>query len=288
MLRARTLLFVPANKERMLAKAAGLPADALIFDLEDSVPPAARPEAREMVRAHAPLAGGNRRVWVRVNALEDGGADDLAAAIGVAGVAGILIPKIETAAAVAAWTRLLDEGEAAAGLPPGDVQVLLNIESALAVLNAYDMASASNRVASLCFGGARDGDLNSDLGCSWSQDGPEMLHARQHTLLAARAARIACPLDGVFADIRDADGFRADTALSRRLGYRGRQVVHPDQIEAANALYAPSERELDYARRVIAAFDAAVAAGSASITVDDRLVDQAMAMAAKRLLAQVA
>ena len=143
-------------------------------------------------------------------------------------------------------------------------------------------------MASTSFGGAQDGDLNTDLGCTWSLDGREMLHARCHTLLCARAARIETPLDGVFANVRDPDGFEKDTALSRRLGFRGRKLIHPSQIEPCNRLYAPSEQELDYYARVIEAFDAAVKQGHASTTVDGKMIDVAMANAAKRALKQAA
>ncbi len=129
------------------------------------------------------------------------------------------------------------------------------------MLNAYDMALGAARVASLTFGGAQDGDLNTDLGCVWSIDGPEMMHARCHTLMCARAARFDTPLDGVFANVRDPAGFEQDTALSRRLGYRGRKLIHPSQIEPCNRLYAPSQKELDYYARVLEAFDKALAAG---------------------------
>ena len=158
------------------------------------------------------------------------------------------------------------------------------IESARGVLFAYQIATAAQRVASLCLGGAEDGDLQTDLGCAWSIDGPELLYARQHTLLAARAARIEFPLDGVFANVRDEEGFVRDTTLSRRLGYRGRTVIHPGQIEPANRLYSPSEQEIEYYRRVLEAFDAAVAQGSASTTVDGKMIDYAMAANARRVI----
>jgi citrate lyase subunit beta / citryl-CoA lyase len=161
---------------------------------------------------------------------------------------------------------------------------VLSIESARGVLNAYDMAIAADRVVSLTFGGAQDGDLNTDLGCAWSIDGSEMLHARSHTLLAARAAGFDTPLDGVFTNVRDAEGFERDTALSRRLGYRGRKLIHPSQIEPCNRLYRPSAAELDYYARVLEAFDHALAQGSASTTVDGRMIDAAMANAARRVL----
>ena len=173
-------------------------------------------------------------------------------------------------------------------MPPGSTRLVLSIESARGVLNAYDMSLGATRVASLTFGGAQDGDLNTDLGCVWSIDGPEMMHARCHTLLCARAARFDTPLDGVFANVRDPEGFEQDTALSRRLGYRGRKLIHPSQIEPCNRLYAPTQAELDYYARVLEAFDRSLAQGSASTTVDGKMIDVAMANAARRVLDEAA
>ena len=281
---ARSFLYVPANREKFLEKAIGLPSDAFIFDLEDSVPAAEKANARAGVRAYAPKIPDNR-VWVRVNGLNTGLADaDLNAVIGVAGIAALFLPKVETRAEVMRWDGMIGALEDARGIAHGAIKLVLSIESALGVLNAYDMSIARPRAVSLTFGGAQDGDLNTDLGCAWSIDGPEMLHARSHTLLAARAARFDTPLDGVFANVRDGDGFERDTALSRRLGYRGRKLIHPSQIEPCNRLYRPSAAELDYYARVLEAFDRAVKEGSASTTVDGRMIDVAMANAARRAL----
>jgi citrate lyase subunit beta/citryl-CoA lyase len=280
----RSFLYVPANREKFLEKSLGLPADALLFDLEDSVPAAEKENARAGVKAYAPKVSG-AEVWVRVNGLETGFAEaDLDAAIGVKNLAGVFLPKVETRDEVVKWDAMIAKLEAARGVANGATKLVLSIESALGVLNAYDMALGAKRVVSTAFGGAQDGDLNTDLGCAWSIDGPDMLHARSHALLAARAARFDTPLDGVFADIRDPDGFERDTALSRRLGYRGRQLIHPTQIEPCNRLYRPSAAELDYYARVLEAFEAAQAQGSASTTVDGRMIDLAMANAARRVL----
>jgi citrate lyase subunit beta/citryl-CoA lyase len=281
---ARSFLFVPANREKFLDKAIGLPADAFIFDLEDSVPAAEKANARAGLRAYAPKIAGDR-VWVRTNGIATGLAEaDLDAVVGVSGIAGVFAPKVETAEEVRRWDQAIRALEAARNIAPGTIHLVPCIESALGVINAYAMATAAPRAVSLVFGGAQDGDLNTDLGCAWSIDGPEMLHARSHVLLAARAARFDTPLDGVFANVRDADGFERDTALSRRLGFRGRQLIHPSQIEPCNRLYQPSEAELDYYARVIEAFDKAVAQGSASTTVDGRMIDEAMAKGARRVL----
>ena len=281
---ARSFLYVPANREKFLEKAAGLPADAFIFDLEDSVPPAEKANARAGVRAHAPKIP-DMRVWVRPNSLDtDEGLADLDAVIGVAGIAGLFLPKVDGRDEVIRWDKLIGALEAKRGLAVGSIRLVLSIESARGVLHAYESALAAERVVSLTFGGAQDGDLNTDLGCTWSLDGPEMLHARQHVLLAARAARFDTPLDGVFSNIRDPEGFEHDTNLSRRLGYRGRKLIHPSQIEPCNRLYAPTQAELDYYARVLAAFDEAVAQGTASTVVDGRMIDVAMANAARRVL----
>jgi citrate lyase subunit beta/citryl-CoA lyase len=284
----RSCLYVPANREKFLDKALALPSDAFIFDLEDSVPAAEKVNARVGVQAYAPKIA-DQRVWVRVNGLETGLAEaDLEAVIGVKGLAGLFLPKVESRDEVVRWDGMIATLEVERGLAAGATRLVLSIESARGVLNAYDMALGADRVASLTFGGAQDGDLNTDLGCVWSIDGPEMMHARCHTLLCARAARFDSPLDGVFANVRDAEGFEKDTALSRRLGYRGRKLIHPSQIEPCNRLYAPTQAELDYSKRVLEAFDKALAQGSASTIVDGKMIDVAMANAARRMLDQAA
>ena len=284
----RSFLFVPANRDKFLEKSLGLPADALLFDLEDSVPAAEKEAARAGVKAYAPKVA-EPEVWVRINGLQTGFAEaDLDAVVGVKNLAGVFLPKAESRDEVTRLDGMITRLEAARGIANGAVRLVLSIESALGVLNAYDMTRGTGRVVSNVFGGAQDGDLNTDLGCTWSIDGPEMLHARCQTLLCARAAGFESPLDGVFANVRDLEGFEKDTALSRRLGFRGRQVIHPSQIEPCNRLYAPSEKELDYYSRVLEAFDQAVAQGNASTTVDGRMIDEAMAKAARRALDQAA
>lgn len=283
-LAARSLLFVPADRERFYEKVDELRPDGVIVDLEDAVLPAGRPAAREIARGRIPTL--RRPALVRVNGVGTPDlADDLVALIGVPGVAGLVVPKVEGPEQVVALEAALAAAEAAAGLEVGTTTVIPMIESARGVVLAYATATASPRVVSLCFGGARGGDLHADLGSAWSSDGPELLHARQQVLLAARAAGLAWPLDGVFAEIGEPEAFARDTALSRRLGYRGRPVVHPSQIPIANDGYAPSAIEIDEARRVLDAAREAEARGEGSALVDGRLVDAAMVRQAETLLA---
>ncbi|MGZ8154380.1 MAG: HpcH/HpaI aldolase/citrate lyase family protein [Burkholderiales bacterium] len=284
----RSLLFVPANQRRMLDKLQALPADGFIFDLEDTVPPAEKANARALAREYmATLPAG--RNWVRVNAQSSGFLqDDLTEFVGAPGLAGLVCPKQESPGDVAAIDRTLTRLEIAKGLEGGSTPIIVMIESAGAVLSAREILTSAKRIESVIYAGGEDGDMNVSLGATWSSEGPEMMFVRQFTFVAARAADIACPLDGVYANVKDLEGFKRDTMLSKRLGFRGRTVIHPSQIDAANEIYTPSAREIDYATRVVQAFDEAVARGIGSITVDGKLVDVAMAKTARRVLDLVA
>lgn len=280
----RSLLFVPANREKMLNKLASLPADGFIFDLEDTVPADQKANARAMAgETMAKLPQGT--CWVRANALPTGFMhQDFAAFVGNPGLAGFVLPKQDTAADVHAVDRMLTSLEVSRGLEPGSTKAIAMIESASGVLFAHQIMTAASRVVSGIYGGGEDGDMNVSLGATWTSAGPEMMFARQMSFLSMRAANIGCPLDGVFANITDHEGFASDTRLSQRLGFRGRTVIHPNQVEAANRIYMPSEADLTYYGRVIAAFQEALTRGTASTTVDGKLVDVAMATRAQRVL----
>lgn len=279
----RSLLFIPGNRERFFDKAPALPVDAYIVDLEDGVPAAEKASARELARRRVGDLGG--RVWVRVNGIGTEELEaDLDCVVGLTGISGLILPKAEGPDMVRELDAQLGALERRRGLTPLTTPVIAMIESAVGVLRTYDMVTISDRVVSVCCGGARDGDLQADLGSGWSIDGPELLHARQHILLSARAAGVAWPLDGVFADVADGDGFRRDCNLSRSLGYRGRTVIHPGQVAATNEAYSPTTEELDYYHRVIDAFQRAEADGQATTTVDGRLIDYAMVRNARRWL----
>jgi citrate lyase subunit beta/citryl-CoA lyase len=152
------------------------------------------------------------------------------------------------------------------------------------VRNTYELASA-RRVASVCPGTARDGDLQRDLGAAWSLNGPELAYARGKVLLDAKAAGIAYPLDGVYADFQDDEGFLAEATLARRMGYCGKTLIHPRQIPLAHRAFTPAAAEVAYYRRLLEAFEAAAAAGSAAVSLDGTMVDVAMAERARRFLA---
>lgn len=280
----RSLLFVPGNKPRMHEKAAGAGVDALILDLEDSVPPAEKPAARSVVREalekiRAPA------LYVRVNAHGTPWFGDDLAAVVCEGLNGIMLPKVEQVATLHVVSDLLTAAEGRAGLPSGHTEIILQIETALGVRNTYDLATTSRRVASVCPGIARDGDLQRDLGASWSLNGPELAYARAKVLLDAKAAGIAYPVDGVFADFQDDEGFLAEATMARRMGYFGKTLIHPRQIPLAHRVFTPAAREVAYYRRLLEAFEAAVAAGSAVANLEGTMVDAAMATRARQFLA---
>jgi len=283
----RSLLFVPANQERMLNKLGDLPADGFIFDLEDTVPDPEKNNARQMTLEIMPKVIGHRS-WVRVNGLTTGYFhEDVEALVGASGLVGFIVPKMDSLADVCAVDKIITSLEIRRHLTPGSTPIIVMMESANGVLDSREIMTSSTRIQSMIYGGGEDGDMNVSLGATWTSEGPEMMFVRQFSLVSARAAGFECPLDGVFANIRDPEGFRSDTQLSKRLGYRGRTVIHPNQIADANQIYTPTQVQIDYYTRVVQAYQEALTRGVASTTVDGKLVDLAMAKTAQRLLDHV-
>src|SRR5262245_30933345 len=284
----RTALFAPGSKERVMGKALESGADAVIFDLEDSVPVAAKAEARLLVAraidGAAAAAGAGPAVIVRANAASTGLLEDDLGAIVRPGLTAVLLAKAETVEDVRRCAALLDKLEPGRGVKAGAIEIIVTLESTLGVYNCYSLIKASPRVTASCFGSARDGDLQTDLGCSWSIEGTELLYARSKVLLETRAAG-ASPIDGVYSDLSDEPGLMQDSRLSARLGYVGRTVIHPKQIAPVRRAYAVPEQEVIYYQRVVSEFEAVEKAGTAAaITVDGKLVDYAMYQRAKRVL----
>ena len=282
----RTLLFVPGHRDRMIEKAPGAGADGLLYDLEDSVPKAERATAREMVAAALSAPLGLPR-YVRVNGIADAGREETAAdleAIVRTGLDGIVRPKAQSADEIVWTAREIDRLEAERGIDAGRTEIVPMIESALGVHFSYEILTASPRVASVIVGSAQDGDLQTDLGSEWSPEGTELLYARSRILLSARAAGLEQPLDGVFPGLDDEEGLIRDCMNARRLGYRGKTVIHPKQIEPVHRVFSPSEKEIAHYRDMIAAFEAAEAEGKGAVTFRGKMIDRAMVRKARGLL----
>src|SRR6185437_9794402 len=255
----RSLLFMPGANARALAKSRELPADGLIFDLEDAVAPDAKPAAREAVGAAVAEGGyGRRELVLRVNPLDSvWGEDDLAAAARMP-VDAVLLPKVETADRVR---------ETAARLPER-IAVWCMVETPLGILNLREIAAAP-RAAALVMGTS---DLTADLHALDMPGRAPLMTAIGLALLAARAYGLAI-LDGVQLDLADDEGFAAVCRQGRALGFDGKTLIHPKQIGPANEAFAPSGEEVAAARKIIDAHREAVAAGKGVVVVGDRLVE---------------
>jgi citrate lyase subunit beta/citryl-CoA lyase len=280
----RSLLSVPGNVPKMLQKSPSFGADALILDLEDSVPVDRKPEARLMVREFIESGRQGAVTFVRVNAIETGLLDNDLEAIVLPGLAGIQHPKTDSPDVVRQIDAKLTALEKKRGLPAGSVEVILSIESAAGVYNCYQILSAAKRIGSCLVGIAENGDLHRDVGYVHSREGLETLYIRSKVILEARHAGIVNALDGVFSAVNDMEGFESEAMVGRQLGYRGKKVIHPKHIEAANRIFMPTAKEIDFQERVLATLEEAEKSGSAATTVDGYMVDIAMAVNARRVL----
>ena len=273
----RSVLYMPGANPRVLEKARTLPADALIFDLEDAVAPEAKDGARAIVAA-ALAAGGYapREVIVRVNALDTvWGHADLAAAATLP-VDAVLLPKVENADRVRSSLALLD----ASGAPP-ELPVWCMVETPKGALAAADIAAASPRIGALVMGTS---DLVTELHALATRDRLPLLTALGLVLLAARAHGLAA-FDGVHLDLADEDGFVAACRQGRELGFDGKTLIHPKQIAAANTTFAPSGEDIERARRIVAAYAEAERGGKGVVVVGGRLVEALHVAEARRSLA---
>ncbi len=285
----RSLLFVPADSERKLAKGLGSPADVLILDLEDAVAPSkkegARHTAAEFISAHA--ASLTTRLFVRINPFDSGlSMGDLAAVV-LPGLAGIMLPKINSAADLVRLGHCLDALEARAGIAPGSIAMLpVATETAQAMLNMNSFASLSPiaRLAAVTWGAE---DLSTAIGALSNRDEDgrySPLYDLAASMCLCAAAAVGVPaIDTVHVDFRDAAGLKAACAVSRRRGFKGRMAIHPDQVAPINDAYTPSAADLAHAQRIVDAFAAAPDAGALSI--DGAMVDMPHLIQARRTLA---
>jgi citrate lyase subunit beta/citryl-CoA lyase len=274
-------LFTPGNRPDFIAKAARYNPDAIIIDLEDSVPL----QLKEQTRGEVAAVTADLKVTalVRVNSDPDTLAADLKAVVSKH-IFGVMLPMAERVEQVQSADKIISATESERKLPPGSIKLILILESALAVHRCYDLATAAPRVESVAFGSAENADLQRDLGCAWSIEGTELLYARSKVLLEARAAKLPYVLDGAFSRLDDEAMLRADCQLSKRLGYDGRTLIHPRHIAVAREVYRPTEAELESSRRLVVAFEKAEAEGRAAFAFEGRMVDYAMYERAKALL----
>lgn len=272
----RSVLYMPSSNDRALDKAKSLPADGIIFDLEDAV----APDAKEVARGNAVAAAssglyGSRELMIRCNGLDTPwGADDVRAAAR-SGAAAVVIPKVGSATYVDQVSALLDEAGA-----PSEMTIWAMIETPTAIFDARSIA-AHPRVAVLVMG---TNDLARELRASLVPGRHPLVPHLATALAAAREAGIVI-LDGVYNDVKNLDGFRDECVQGAEMGFDGKTLIHPSQVDVANDVWAPSEDEVAHARKVIAAFNEAVAEGRGVITVDGRMIENLHVANAQRTIA---
>ncbi|MFI2301232.1 HpcH/HpaI aldolase/citrate lyase family protein [Actinacidiphila glaucinigra] len=273
----RSVLYMPGANERALEKAKTLPTDALILDLEDSVAPDAKPEARKRVAAAAASGEyGYREVTIRVNSPGTPWHEDDLRAAAEAGPDAVVVPKVDSAATVHAVERALE----AAGAPD-HTAIWAMVETPRAMLDARAVAAASERLRVLVMG---TNDLAKELHAEHVPGRAPLLTGLSLALLGAREAGKVI-LDGVYNDVTDESGFEAECVQGRRFGFDGKTLIHPRQVEVCNRVFAPSPAEADRARRIIEAFEEAVAEGRGVVTVDGRMIENLHVDDARRVLA---
>ncbi|MEC8039414.1 MAG: CoA ester lyase [Pseudomonadota bacterium] len=270
----RSVLYIPGSKDRALDKARGLAVDAIIFDLEDAVAPDAKEGARDTLKAALAEGGyGNRAKIVRINGLDTQWGEGDVAALRDADADAFLLPKVNSAADVQALADLLGN----------DTPIWAMIETPLGVLNALEIAAHPQLQGFV----AGTNDLAKELNCRYRADRLPMQMALQTMLLAARAHGVVA-VDGVYNQFKDDEGLKAECDQGRDLGFDGKTLIHPAQVAVTNEAFAPSEAEIDLAKRQIAAFEESEAAGQGVAVVDGKIVENLHVETATKLLAKAA
>ena len=273
----RSVLYMPGANDKALEKAKGLPADAIIFDTEDSVAPDMKAVARDKVAAAVGSGEyGKRELTIRVNSIETEWFSDDVRSAAAAGPAAVVVPKISTPADVATVERLLESAGA-----PDHTRIWAMLETPSAMVHAVEIATASERLEVLIMG---TNDLAKELHAALVPGRHPLLWGLGACVNAARHAGKVI-LDGVYNDIKNPEGFEAECRQGAEMGFDGKTLIHPTQLDAANAAFAPSPDEVEAARRVIEAWDEGIAAGKGVIQLDGKMIENLHVANAQRALA---
>jgi len=281
----RTALFVPGNRPDRIEKAFNTEADVIIIDLEDSVPLSEKESSRSNVREKVPQFA-DRIILVRVNELGSPFIKgDLEETI-VEGVNGIILPKVEKADDIHDINKLLLEVEKKRSLPEGSIHLFPLIESAAAVQHVYDIVSTKTkpeRIYTVAFGAA---DYTLDMGIEMTMEGNEFFYARSRIAIACRAAGISPPIDTPFMiDLKNTEALISDARRAKELGFQGKLVIHPQQVEPCNRIFSPTPEEIAKAEKIVHAFEEAEAAGVAAIQLEGKFIDYPVVKRSKNILA---
>jgi citrate lyase subunit beta/citryl-CoA lyase len=284
----RSLLFVPGHRKGWAEKAVAAGADAIILDLEDSVPSDLKADTRHMVADTITDLARNHphvSVYVRLNALETGMMGDDLEVVAIPGCHGFLPPKTYGARDVISADALVTHFEHRNGVEAGTLEFLIGLETAQAYADCEAMLAASSRSATLFAGTARDADVSRSIGFEFTPDGLETLYLRSRAVLAVRAAGKDFPIVGLWQDLKDTDGAWKFARDNKKLGFRGMVAIHPSHIAIANQVFMPSQQEVDFYQGMIDAFEVAVEKGLAAIAYEGMHIDYAHVKTAREVVA---
>jgi citrate lyase subunit beta/citryl-CoA lyase len=282
----RSAMFVPGNREERMLKAPKYGADALIFDLEDAVAFDQKAAARRSVRAAIEqLSGSGPALFVRINALDSGLADEDLEAVAVGGLYAVMVPKVSAPEEVREVDILLKFFEKRRGLEPGGILIDPLLETAQGLRQAYEVAAASARVAHMGAITGKDGDIARAVGFGWTDQGYEALYILSKVLLDVRAAGVPFPLGGRgWWEIDDLKGLRAEAQRAKQLGYTGMLLIHPSHIPIVNDVFSPTVAEIEHWKGLLAAVEQSEREGSSVAIYQGAMVDTAHAKLARQML----
>jgi citrate lyase subunit beta/citryl-CoA lyase len=279
----RSFLFVPGTRTNLLPKAIATGADAIILDLEDSVPPAQKEEARTLVSAE--LAKSSQRLtFLRINNPRLGSLDKDLAALAPHGAQAVMVPKVESARDIAEIDARLAAHELEAGLEVGVISLLVVIESSMGLRNLFDTISHTKRIRGAALATAEEGDFMCDIGGKWTATGEALTYARGKFVCEARAAKMTWLVDGAFMQLTNEPALECESRLARTYGFNGKVAVHPSQVRSINQIFSPTDAEVERAQRLIDAFRGAESQGRGAIRFQGMMVDRANVQWAEQIL----
>ena len=282
----RTSMYVPGNKEDWMRKAPKYGSEALILDLEDSVPVPNKAEARGLVRKMLEELGGEKpTLTVRVNRLETGLTSGDLEAVTCPQLYCVLLPKVESPADVVEVDNLLSHFERKVGMEVGSIYIDPGMETATSIRLSFEIASASPRVAHMGGSGGKGGDTARSIGFEWTPEGLETLYLKSKVLIDVRSAGVPYPMSGGWMDIHNLDGLRNLAIQLKQLGYTGMHLIHPSHVPVVNEVFSPSPEDVKHYKGLIAAMEDMRATGAAAVTFDGDMVDIAHEETARKMLA---
>jgi len=276
----RSLIFVPGNNLKFLEKAKSISADIVCFDLEDSVPDKEKTKARKLIKnALKQRKNYPTNIYARTNSPESGKIESDLKEILQKGIDGIVIPKVNSAKELKKIEKIIISLEKKGKI--SGTRIIPSIESALGVVNCYEIASCSKRIDAIVFGIF---DLLNDIGIEYTKGNPRGAKYARYKIPADAAAAGVYAIDGIWQDIKDESGLKKDCDVGRSLGYAGKSIIHPDQIKTVHKIYHPNKNEIKWAKLVVKTYNSSTKKGKGATVVDGKMIDEVHYKRAKTLL----